>query len=374
MKRILAFMAFSLCIHQSCTAQRNLKSYKRLPVLTSNIDTIRITIGEYNSGWIISPQIEKDSLNFNSVLPLQAKFVSDNDSISFMTKPGESHHFMVKLRNDQYAHTVIHNKADLTRINHAKNQRLPDSMQFLFDKDYGTTHYYLLLRMQYPIDSCIVDAKDDATRVVNLMNWVHHQWKHNGNQAPQKDDALSILSEAKNGSGFPCFAYAEVLRAALNSVGIPTRRLALKTKNVETQNSASGHVANEVWLRDLGKWVFIDPQENVMPYLDGEPLNAVEFQQAITRHAQKLVLRSHSSISKIDYLNFIYPYLHFLDTDFDQRYCEQPKQTNAGKRSMMLVPNQSKNPAKTGFYSNMEIDYCIYTNSLKDFYKPPVFQ
>ncbi|HEY0356158.1 MAG TPA: hypothetical protein VGC29_08145, partial [Flavisolibacter sp.] len=63
MKRILAFMAFSLCIHQSCTAQRNLRSYKKLPVLTSNIDTIRISVGEYNSGWIISPHIEKDSLN-----------------------------------------------------------------------------------------------------------------------------------------------------------------------------------------------------------------------------------------------------------------------------------------------------------------------
>jgi hypothetical protein len=230
------------------------------------------------------------------------------------------------------------------------------------------------MRERFPIDSCISGAKDDASRVLNILHWVHLQWKHNGNLAPQKNDAISILEEAKEGKGFPCFAYAEVLRAALNSVGIPTRRLALKTRDVETQQSASGHVANEVYLRDQKKWVFVDPQEDVMPYLGGKPLNAVEFQQAVTKHKDNVELRSRGTINKLNYINFVYPYLYFFDSNFDHRYGGQPKKLYAGMSSLMLVPTGVKNPTKAGFYGDQKIDYCLYTNSVKDFYPIPLLR
>ena len=279
--------------------------YKGLPVLLSGIDTLYFEVGDYKSkGWIVSPKVDKDSLRFGSLHSLTTRFISDVDSISYMVGPGESKHFYVKLK-DQYAYTVIYNRASLNNIAFHKPKQLPDSIQFLFDKEYATVSYFIRLRDQYPFESNLVDAKDDASRVLNILHWVHNQWKHNGNLAPQKNDAISILEEAKEGKGFPCFAYAEVLRASLNSVGIPTRRLALKTKEVETQNYASGHVANEVWFRDLKKWVFVDPQEDVIPYLNGIPLSAVELQQALTNKLDAVELKSVSNISKDAYEDFI---------------------------------------------------------------------
>lgn len=355
-------------------AQQKRDTYKQLPVVYSNSDTLIISIGDYRNWWIVSPHLEKDSLNFSSLLPLEAKFISDRDSISFLTGPGQSHHFYVKAGNKDHAHTVIYNRTTLSNLQYSNKNRRADSLSFLFDKNYAAVPYFLQLRKQYPIDSCIANTTDDASRVLNLLHWVHQQWKHDGGRSPRKNDAISILEEVKEGKGFPCFAYAEVLRAALNSVGIPTRRLALKTRDVETQQYASGHVVNEVWLRDQKKWVFVDPQEDIMPYLNGQPLNAVEFQQAITHHMNEVELKSLSNISKADYLDFVYPYLFYFDSAFDQRYGSTTKKLVNGKSSLMLVPLGSNNPAKAGFYSNQKIDYCIYTNALKNFYKKPLLK
>lgn len=111
-----------------------------------------------------------------------------------------------------------------------------------------------------------------------------------------------------------------------------------------------------------------------MPWLNGRPLNAVEFQQAVTRHVDKIELKSHSPISNLDYISFVYPYLYFFDSNFDHRYSEHPVKNYSGMRSMMLVPKGVKNPTRAGFYADQKIDYCIYTNSLKDFYKAPVLK
>ena len=365
----------SIFIFQFSYAQqvKGRESYKGLEVLHSNKDTLSISVGEYRSkGWIVSPQTPKDTLRFRSLTPLDAKFIADLDSINFIVGPAETKHFYIKLR-DQYAHTVIHNAAEWSTLNYT-SKCLPDSFHFYFDKDYQSLPYFLKLKEQYPIDSCIKNAKNDAGRVLNILHWVHTRWKHNGNQAPQKNDAISILEEAKTGKGFPCFAYAEVMRAALNSIGLPTRRLALKTKNVETEQYASGHVVNEVYLPDIGKWVFVDPQEDIMPFLKNQPLNAVEFQQAITKDQENVELMSLSLINKSGYLNFVYPYLFYFDSNFDQRYSEQPKMKYADKSSLMLVPMGSKNPGRAGFYNNQLINYCIYTNCVEDFYQAPILK
>ena len=183
---IITFLVSVLAIQFSDAQQPKGRAfYKGLEVLLSNKDTLFISVGEYSSnGWIVSPRTPKDTLRFSSLSPLDTKFISDIDSINFIVSPGGSKHFYVKLR-DQYAHTVIHNTAARTTLNYT-SKCLPDSFHFYFDKDYQSVSYFLKLKEQYPIDSCIKNAKDDAGRVLSLLHWVHTRWKHNGNQSPQK--------------------------------------------------------------------------------------------------------------------------------------------------------------------------------------------
>lgn len=72
----------------------------------------------------------------------------------------------------------------------------------------------------------------------------------------------------------------------------------LKIKEVETYAYGAGHVALEVYLNDLKKWIFIDSQWNIIPFLNHVPLNAVEFQQAIVDDYQNLDIKSKSESQK----------------------------------------------------------------------------
>ena len=132
-----------------------------------------------------------------------------------------------------------------------------------------------------------------------------------------------------------------------------------------------GHVATEVFIDELQKWVFVDAQFNAMPFLNETPLNAVELQNAIRTNFDKLEFKSFGKIDKISYINFVNPYLFYFDCSFDQRESIITERNRVnGKRSLMLVPLKTENPAFMLVW-NSKIDYCEYTNSIVDFYTKP---
>ena len=71
------------------------------------------------------------------------------------------------------------------------------------------------------------------------------------------------------------------------------------------EKNGAGHVATEVFLNDLKKWVFIDVQFDAMPVLNDTPLNAVEFQKAITENFDQLEIKTSSDTPKSIYTNWI---------------------------------------------------------------------
>lgn len=62
--------------------------------------------------------------------------------------------------------------------------------------------YLNLLRSKYPVDSLIKDLSSDREKASVILNWVHRQWKHDGGNEPIRNDAISILEEAREGSIF----------------------------------------------------------------------------------------------------------------------------------------------------------------------------
>ena len=227
------------------------------------------------------------------------------------------------------------------------------------------------LKEKYPLDEIFDESDTDKEKVLKILNWTNSRWKHNGRNSPKNNDAISILKEAQEGGQFPCFAFAIVLRDQLNASGFMARTIYLKTRNAKNSKYPPGHVASEVYLNDLQKWIFIDGQFNVMPALDETPINAVEFQKAITNQENELKLLSLNNIVKDgEYYSFVYPYLFYLDTTLDNRYnTDNPYKIN-GKSSIMLVPIGAKNLRRINFW-DMNINNCIYTNSTLDFYAKP---
>lgn len=358
-------------ISSGSTSEKSEALLNGLPTIRATNENIDYKIGDdwVYEDWSIAPEIKNDTLPIICYRPKEAfKFRTDIDSIEFEIEPKKSKSFYVILNDSLFAHTIIQgvpfnpNRTSYDSISKS-------NINIAYQSD--TNEYLSRLKKEYPL-TFITNDMSDKEAVLTVLNWTNNRWQHNGNNSPKKNDAISILDEAKAGGQFPCFAYAIVLRDQLNAIGYKARTVYLKSQDAAFRKSPPGHVATEVYLNDLDKWIFIDGQFNVMPTLNGTPLNAVEFQSAINNDYEnlKLISLDNDIISKRDYINFVYDYLFYLDTTLDNRYHNGDKIKIGEKHSVMLVPLGAENISHINFWK-MDVDYCIYTNYIKDFYSTP---
>lgn len=242
--------------------------------------------------------------------------------------------------------------------------------------DTSGNEYLRKLRVNYGLDTLTQKANSEFEKVLLILNWTRQQWNHSGSNQPEKSDAISILEEAKTGKSFRCVEYGIVSAAALNSIGLPARVIGLKTRDVEKVKYGAGHVAAEVYLPELKKWVFLDGQFNAIPMLNNTPLSAAEFKQVIQNSKDELKIvslnRTANSKEKTNYLKFAAKYLFYFDVTFDNRIgVKGSRITVNDKTKLMLVPLNVKNP--TIFQRKYPINYCEYSTSVKNFYQEPVF-
>ena len=259
------------------------------------------------------------------------------------------------------------NRTFLPALTYSATKSNPNN-KILYTND-SEVSYLDSLKSKYLIN--FKSSKTQIDKVLTILNWTRSQWEHRGDVSPKKNDAISILDEVKEGGRFPCFAYGIVLASQLKVSGFKSRVIYLKTKDIATSMQGGGHVATEVFIDELQKWVFVDGQFNAMPFLNNVPLNAVELQNAIRTDLNKLEFRSLDKIDKMNYTNFVQEYLFYFDCAFDQResFMTERNKVN-GKKNLMLVPLRTENPTKMLVW-DLKIDYCEYTNSINDFYAKP---
>lgn len=344
-----------------------------LPVIKATSTKADYRIGKewVKRNWNIVPKIPTDTLSIVCFSKTEeVVFYTDRDSIRFQVHPGDRHRFYVLLNDQSYALTEIKGIAPPERsVLQFDSNSKDKALQFMYETNKGNKYLARLIE-NYRVDTLVQNEKSDIGKMMNILHWVNRQWKHNGSNQPKKSDAISILEEAKEGKNFRCVEYGIVATACLNAIGLQARTLALKTKDVETRPSGAGHVLLEVYLNDIGKWVLLDGQWDAIPFLNDVPLNAVEFQKAITGNYEALEIRSSSELSKRNYVEWIYPYLYYFSVSFDNREgIEGDRFQINGKRQLMLVPVGAKNP--TIFQVKNKIDNCLYTHSINDFYQSP---
>ncbi|MHC4623730.1 MAG: transglutaminase-like domain-containing protein [Planctomycetota bacterium] len=227
------------------------------------------------------------------------------------------------------------------------------------------------LRKKYDLEGLVSKAKDDYEKLMLITAWVQKQWKHSGNNKPSRSDPLTILKEASEGKRFRCVEYAIVVAGCARSLGMPSRKLALKRADVETAKSGAGHVVAEVWLEQFNKWVFVDGQYGAIAEKDGVPLNAVELQDAIAGEVADLKIQLATKKDEIEYLAWVARYLYYFDFNLDQRFYkgETEKERISGSRGkIMLVPRGAAKPKV--FQRRFPIRGCTYISNPECFYLP----
>ncbi|CAH1002388.1 hypothetical protein LEM8419_03287 [Neolewinella maritima] len=240
--------------------------------------------------------------------------------------------------------------------------------------DTAGNTYLRELREEYRLEGVVAGAQSDRERALRVLDWSRKQWNGHGKKLPSKGDALTILEEADRGRKFRCVEYATVTSAALSALGMPSRRVGLKKKSVETAVAGGGHMVAEVWLADEDKWVVIDGEYNLMPVVNGRALNAVEFKRALQNDEAVGYVSAAGPVKPAKqkrYREFIERYLYYFNTRFDERRLAQPYSpiTYQGKTQLMLVPKGAAEP--TRFQRKRMMDKFIYTRSVADFYEAP---
>jgi len=224
----------------------------------------------------------------------------------------------------------------------------------------------LLLRKEFKLDSIIQHCTTDFEKITKIQSWVQSRWKHNGDNAPQYNDALYILREAKKGKQFRCIEYSLVAAQCLSSLGFTVRGLGLMTKDISQVKYGGGHVVNEVYITDLNKWVMIDPQYDVIATYEGNPLNAVELQHCIKNDLPFEILNPNKTITMQEYKTWIGPYLYYFTTTLKGERIEVIDRLVGNKKQLTLYPKGAKQPVY--FQNMMRLNNSYYTHSLIDFY------
>ena len=222
------------------------------------------------------------------------------------------------------------------------------------------------LRETYQLDSIIKDAKSDFEKVVKIQSWVQSRWKHDGDNPAEEASALYILKEAEKGRRFRCVEYSVVAGQCLHALGFKIRGLGLMTKDIDDVKYGGGHVVNEVFLEDVNKWVFIDPQFDVMTTLNGVPMNAVELQNAIVNNKDFEILNPNKTTTKEDYAKWIGPYLYYFNTSINGQRVTIWDRIVGNKKQLLLLPKGAEEPSY--FQKIFRLNNFYYTNSVADFY------
>jgi len=341
-----------------------------IPVIHSGGYKAQYRIGNDGSRnlWIINADLSPAVLKvYCAGPPVSFVFYTDVDSIAFYLKAGEIREFYVLPPDGKFALTEI--QAVLFSPIFFNSAKKKPAYRFRYETD-SNNFFLQKLKSECGLEKLLEGSKTEKEKALKVMNWVHRQWQHEGNDVPKKTDAFSLLREAKEGKNFGSEEYAIVTVACLNALGMPARVLGLKTKEAATDASDARHILCEAFMKDYNKWVLLDSQFDVMPVMNNIPLNAVEFQNAIVNQFEDLEIQSLSAPSKGSYINRIFPFLYYFQVKLDNREADNPVSPKVeGKGSLLLVPKGEKMPP--AFRKKFPGAGYLYTNSLADFYASP---
>jgi hypothetical protein len=140
------------------------------------------------------------------------------------------------------------------------------------------------IRTLVPVEA--LGPRDVTDRVRVLATWTASAWRYrNERQGEQYApwDPLTILAWGRDDLGHDdrlpivmCMHYAVVFVSACAAVGISARPVVL----ADDANGLDGHFAAEVWLPDLQRWIYVDPNHDAMFYADGHPMSVSEIRSA----------------------------------------------------------------------------------------------
>jgi len=136
-----------------------------------------------------------------------------------------------------------------------------------YDFNYRIPHQIKDDRFNEIKDLTKNDSLSTIDSVIMIANWVRSKLLF-GKPDYNSDEILvdDIINESKNnGLKVLCDSYARLFVITAQALGIPARIVELR-----------GHIVPEAFVREISKWIMIDPTNGYYISKDGEPLSVAE--------------------------------------------------------------------------------------------------
>jgi len=136
-----------------------------------------------------------------------------------------------------------------------------------YDFNYRIPHQIKDDRFKEIKDLAQNDSLSTIDTLIMIANWVRSKLLF-GKPDYNSDEILvdDIINESKNNDlKVLCDSYARLFVITAQALGIPARIVELR-----------GHVVPEAFVREIGKWIMIDPTNGYYISKDGEPLSVAE--------------------------------------------------------------------------------------------------
>jgi hypothetical protein len=341
MKRAFAALCF-FCVLACCAASASdTNKPQNLRVIRANAGLVDIREGsEFRKGtWRISPRLRPD-VYLSSKKDSAVVFYTDCDSISCVVNPAAPFDFVILLNGRDSAFTrVAYKPTHLDVLKMAREYNVHDTST----QPQGTFRSQddpelKSIRLHYALDS-VAGSGDEQNRIVNILHWVHNNFRHDGSRnAPDANSIQELMEKSFNGKAtLDCGSLAYVLNSCYLSLGYRSRRIVCLPKD---STDFDCHSITSVYSPALGTWVWVDPTFDayVMDEHD-RPIGIAEVRERLidNRPLKLNADANRNHVQKVEKDYYLYDYmaknLYAVEYFFD---------AGGETKAMLLLPAEYK--------------------------------
>ena len=139
-----------------------------------------------------------------------------------------------------------------------------------------------LLSFRRHVEPLLSPGMDEVSMIVAIQHWVRSLQGYDPKPfAPMEDgteDPEQYLEMQSRGMHSVCRRFSYIMLGSLLSAGIEARVVSI-AEDLD-RHSRNAHTLVEVWLRQAGKWVLIDPTNDAFVMVDGKQASLLEVHEA----------------------------------------------------------------------------------------------
>ncbi len=208
-----------------------------------------------------------------------------------------------------------------------------------------------------------VDNHHDFSTICTLLEKVASTYHHDGANYTHDKENIGTIAQIeyaqKQNNYTNCRGMAIILCGVLRAYGFQANVVECYS---DDSNSPEIHVVCEVFCEDLNKTILLDPSNNLIYYLDGQPLSLFELREAmINNQSEKITINEDAShngeeVSTIQLLAYMSKNLMFLVKGIDSDETHELRDENR----ICLVP--------TDYLDKDDPKAAIRTDNIQEFY------